>query len=75
VYQTEQTLAFDEKLRKVNYLEDEKYDDFNYIFIKRDEYEVTETFPKIVAATLPIGITKASYEIDLSAIQEFKVAA
>lgn len=71
----EQALAFDEKLRKVNYLEDEKYDDFNYIFIKRDEYEVTETFPKIVAATLPIGITKASYEIDLSAIQEFKVAA
>lgn len=70
-----QLIDFDEKLRKANYIEDERYDDYNYLFIKRDEYEVAGDFPRIMSGALPIGITKATYEIDISAIQQYKVAA
>jgi len=70
---TNQLLEFDEKLRKANYIEDDRYDDFNYIFIRRDEYEVSDDFPRISSSMLPIGVTKASYEIDISSIQKCKV--
>lgn len=72
ILSTDQLLGFDEKLRKANYLEDERYDDYNYIFIKRDEYVVSNGFPRIISSTLPRGITKASYEIDISAIEQHK---
>lgn len=70
---SDQKLDFDEKLRKVKYIEDERYDDFNYLFIRRDEYIVKEDFPRISLDDLPKGIAKASYEIDISAIQQYKV--
>lgn len=70
-----QLIDFDEKLRKANYIEDERYDDYNYLFIKRDEYEVADDFPRILSGVLPVGITKATYEIDISAIQQYKVAS
>lgn len=70
-----QLIDFDEKLRKANYIEDELYDDYNYLFIKRDEYEVAGDFPRIMSGALPTGITKATYEIDISAIQQYKVAS
>ncbi len=70
-----QLLDFDEKLRKANYVEDERYDDYNYLFIKRDEYRVNNEFPRITSGMLPMGITKAGYEIDISAIQQYKVVA
>jgi len=73
VLNQEQLISFDEKLRKSNYVQDERYDDFNYLFIKRDEYEVSGGFPRIMSGMLPIGVTKASYEIDISAIQQHKV--
>jgi len=72
---SKQLLEFDEKLRKSNYVEDARYDDYNYLFIRRDEYEVAEEFPRITSGTLPNGITKASYEIDISAIQQFKITS
>lgn len=71
----DQKLALDEKLRKVKYIEDERYDDFNYLFIRRDEYVVKDDFPRISLEHLPRGITKATYEIDISAIQHYKVEA
>jgi len=70
-----QLIDFDEKLRKSNYIEDERYDDYNYLFIKRDEYEVAGDFPRIMSGMLPVGVTKATYEIDISAIQQYKVAS
>jgi Putative PD-(D/E)XK family member, (DUF4420) len=66
-------LLFDQKMRKVGYIEDERYDDYNYIFVSRDEYAVSGAFPKLTKEGLPHGITKASYEIDISAIQEYRV--
>lgn len=66
-------LKFDEKMRKAGYLEDERYDEFNFLFVKVDEYTVSSDFPKLSKNELPNGITKASYEIDISAIQGYKV--
>lgn len=66
-------LLFDQKMRKAGYVEDERYDDYNYIFVNQDEYEVSGAFPMLTKDSLPHGITKASYEIDISAIQEFRV--
>lgn len=66
-------LKFDEKMRKAGYIEDERYDEYNYIFVRLDEYKVSDDFPKLSKDSLPLGITKASYEIDISAIQRFKV--
>lgn len=66
-------LKFDEKMRKAGYLEDERYDEYNFLFVKIDEYTVSSDFPKLSKSDLPNGITKASYEIDISAIQGYKV--
>ncbi len=65
-------LKFDEKMRKAGYIEDERYDEYNYLFVSLDEYHVSDSFPKLSKSDLPNGITKASYEIDISAIQKFK---
>lgn len=65
-------LMFDEKMRKIGYIEDERYDEYIYLFVSVDEYRVTSDFPKLNKSDLPNGITKASYEIDISAIQGFK---
>jgi hypothetical protein len=72
---TPQLLSFDEKLRKASYIADDRYDDYNYQFIRRDEYSVSGEFPRITSDILPVGVTKASYEIDISAIQQFKAVA
>lgn len=66
-------LLFDEKMRKANYLEDERYDEFNYLFVSIDGFTITDDFPKLTKESLPLGVTRASYEIDISAIQRFKV--
>lgn len=66
-------LLFDEKMRKASYLEDERYDEYNYLFVSINEFTVADDFPKLTKESLPIGVTKASYEIDISAIQRFKV--
>jgi hypothetical protein len=66
-------LLFDEKMRKASYLEDERYDEYNFLFVTIDEFKVADDFPKLSKVTLPGGITKASYEIDVSSIQRYKV--
>jgi hypothetical protein len=66
-------ILFDEKMRKAGYIHDERYDDFNHLFVRREEFYVESDFPKLSKIDLPHGITKASYEIDISSIQRFKV--
>jgi hypothetical protein len=68
-----QVIDFDEKMRKANYIFDERYDDFVYVFVKDSFYGVRGDFPRVIGSNLPHGVTKASYEIDLSAIERFKV--
>lgn len=67
-----QAVTFDEKMRKAGYIYDERYDEYVYMFVKMDFYSVRENFPRISINELPIGVTKASYEIDISSMQQFK---
>ncbi|MBY0486425.1 MAG: PD-(D/E)XK motif protein, partial [Flavobacteriaceae bacterium] len=45
-----------------------------YAFRKRNFYEVTSDFPKLVASDLPIGLFDTKYNIELSAIEQFLVS-
>lgn len=68
-----QAIDFDEKMRKAGYMPDERYDDFAYLLVKEAHYKVGGEFPRIARANIPKGVTKASYEIDLSVITDFEV--
>jgi len=72
ILEENQAVTFDEKMRKAGYIYDERYDEYVYMFVKMDFYSVRDNFPRISINDLPIGVTKASYEIDISSIQQFK---
>lgn len=65
---------FNERLLLVGYF-DEDFDNYKrqYAFRKRNFYEVTLDFPRLVASDLPIGLFDTKYSIDLSAIEQFLV--
>jgi hypothetical protein len=66
---------FNEKLILVGYFE-EDYENYKrqYAFRKRNFYEVTSDFPRLVASDLPIGLFDTKYNIELSAIDPFLVS-
>jgi hypothetical protein len=63
---------FNERLLLVGYF-DEDFENYNrqYAFRKRNFYEVTSDFPKLIASDLPIGLFDTKYNIELSAIDQF----
>jgi hypothetical protein len=65
---------FNERLLLVGYF-DEDFENYNrqYAFRKRNFYEVTIDFPRLVASDLPIGLFDTKYNIELSAIEQFLV--
>jgi hypothetical protein len=65
---------FNERLLLVSYF-DEDFENYNrqYAFRKRNFYEVTIDFPRLVASDLPIGLFDTKYNIELSAIEQFLV--
>lgn len=66
---------FNERLLLVGYF-DEDFENYKrqYAFRKRNFYEVTTDFPKLVSSDLPIGLFDAKYNIELSAIEQFLVS-
>lgn len=66
---------FNERLLLVGYF-DEDFENYKrqYAFRKRNFYEVTSDFPKLVASDLPIGLFDTKYNIELSAIEQFLVS-
>ncbi len=65
---------FNERLLLVGYF-DEDFENYKrqYAFRKRNFYEVTCDFPRLVASDLPIGLFDTKYNIELSAIEQFLV--
>jgi len=65
---------FNERLLLVGY-SDEDFENYQrqYAFRKRNFYEVTFDFPKLVASDLPIGLFDTKYNIELSAIEKFLI--
>ena len=66
---------FNERLLLVGYF-DEDFENYKrqYAFRKRNFYEVTSDFPRLVASDLPIGLFDTKYNIELSAIEQFLVS-
>lgn len=65
---------FNERLLLVGYF-DEDYENYKrqYAFRKRNFYEVSNDFPRLIASDLPIGLFNTKYNIELSAIEQFLV--
>ncbi|WP_396178672.1 PD-(D/E)XK motif protein [Flavobacterium sp.] len=63
---------FNERLLLVGYFH-EDFENYKrqYAFRKRNFYEVTSDFPRLVASDLPIGLFDTKYNIELSAIEQF----
>ena len=63
---------FNERLLLIGYLE-EDFENYKrqYAFKKRNIYEVTSSFPKLVSSDLPIGLFETQYNIELSAIEQY----
>lgn len=64
---------FEKKLLTARYFYNVDYDKYIYSIRNLSFYCVKEHFPKIKSSDLPKGIVKASYEILLNDIDEFKV--
>jgi len=65
---------FNERLLLVGYF-DEDFENYKrqYAFRKRNFYEVTNDFPRLVASDLPTGLFDTKYNIELSAIDKYLV--
>lgn len=65
---------FNERLLLVGYF-DEDVENYKhqYAFRKRNFYEVTSNFPRLVSSNLPIGLFDTKYSIELSSIEKFLV--
>lgn len=65
---------FDEKMRESGYVHDSRYDEYVYVVISMDEYRVKGGFPRIKKDTLPVGVVKANYDIDIATINKYRVS-
>lgn len=63
---------FNEKLMLIGYF-DEDYENYQrqYAFRKRNFYQVTSDFPKLITSDLPIGLFDLNYSIELSSIEQY----
>lgn len=61
------------KLNEARYSFDEEYNNFNYKFVKREHYVVTDAFPRLSKSDLPAGVVRASYEMLLDGIANYMV--
>ncbi|WP_310595373.1 PD-(D/E)XK motif protein [Flavobacterium sp.] len=66
---------FNERLLLVGYF-DEDFENYNrqYAFRKRNFYNVSSDFPRLVTSDLPVGLFDTKYNIELSAIEQFLVS-
>jgi hypothetical protein len=56
----------------VGYLDSDRYLEFSYVLVDESMFQVKEGFPKMCPDDLPAGITKISYDIDLSVCAPYK---
>ena len=66
---------FEKKLIAAGYINLSEYDCPSFGIEKEQTYQVRDDFPRITPATLPQGITKVSYDLELIAISDYKIDA
>lgn len=65
---------FGRKLATLGYTPIQEYDKPRFIVSGRQAYRVQDGFPKIVRSTLPEGIVKVAYQIEIEKIEPFGCA-
>ena len=65
--------SFDSKLLMANYLVSDPACDVLYQEVSADAYSVIEDFPRLTSESLPIGISRIIYDVDLSSLSEYKI--
>ena len=63
---------FSTKLAKSGYVELREYDTPKFTVIDEKSYDVVSAFPKLVRATLPAGVIRTRYDIELERIKPFE---
>ena len=66
---------FDDKMIKVGYVYNPKYDEYLFMPIAAFGYKVENGFPRLTKDMVPNGVSKAKYEIDISSIKSFEEEA
>jgi hypothetical protein len=62
---------FLERLAATGYIPLDQYNEPKFLVLEEKTFQVDQGFPKLTKDTMPPGIEKATYEIDLSAIESF----
>jgi hypothetical protein len=65
---------FQRKLAAFGYAPLPNYDTPTFVSSSSQAYRVTEAFPRLVRSSLPAGIARVSYQIELEAINPYKCA-
>lgn len=60
------------KLAVYGYVELREYDAPQFLVSGRASYRISESFPRLVRSTLPDGIVRVGYEIELESISDFE---
>lgn len=62
---------FNELLLGVGYIENNEYQNRNFILLNEKTFEVREGFPRICTKDVPTGIDQVRYNLNISACEEF----
>lgn len=65
--------SFDSKLLMANYLVSDPACDVLYQEVSTDAYSVVDGFPRLTSESLPTGISKIVYDVDLSSLSKYKI--
>lgn len=66
------TEEFEEKLVSLGYLDLPEYRSQLFALVKKEAFEVTDSFPRIIPSTLKPGIQEVTYGIQLAALSPFE---
>ncbi len=66
-------IQFEDKLQKLHYVSRPEYDNFVFTLSDCLTYDVNDDFPRLRKQAIPEAIVKASYELDIPMLQQFKI--
>jgi hypothetical protein len=65
--------AFRRKVRESGYFEEPRFEEICFILKGVSRYGISDAFPRLTLADVPNGITRATYALQLQAIERFAV--
>jgi hypothetical protein len=62
---------FNNMLYQTHYMDDNEYRQFSYLKTGEQMYIVNNEFPRICPETIPAGVSRITYDLDLVICEEF----